>query len=58
MKLRERVRALEQELAAEEPWRLVFVANGADREAAVERYRETTGYQGMVVCMDEADARL
>ena len=58
MNLRERVRAMEKVLAPEEAYRLIFVADGADQEAEIARYRDETGYRGMVICMDETDARL
>lgn len=58
MNLRERLRALEQILEPEEAYRVIFVAEGADQAAETVRYREETGYRGMVICMDETDARL
>jgi len=58
MNLRERVRAMERVLAPEEAYRLIFVADGADQAKETARYREETGYQGMVICMDETDAQL
>lgn len=58
MNLRERLHALEQALDPQEAYRVIFVADGADQAAAIERYREETGYRGHVVCMDEADTKL
>lgn len=58
MNLRDRLRALEQVLQPSEAYRVIFVANGADQAAEIARYRLATDYQGMVICMDEADARL
>lgn len=58
MDLRERLRALEHALGPQEAYRVIFVADGADQAKETARYREETGYQGMVICMDEADARL
>lgn len=58
MNLRERLRALEQVLQPSEAYRVIFVAEGVDQAAEIARYRAETGYQGMVICMDETDARL
>lgn len=58
MNLRERVRAMEQALDPDEAYRLLFVADGADQEAEIARYRQETGYRGTVICMDETDVRL
>lgn len=58
MNLRERLRALEQVLEPTEAYRVIFVVAGADQVAETARYREQTGYRGMVICMDETDARL
>lgn len=58
MNLRERLRALERVLEPTEAYRVIFVAGGADQAAETARYREETGYRGMVICMDETDARL
>jgi len=58
MKLRDRVRALEQIMSPEEAYRLLFIADDADEAAEIARYRETTGYRGPVICINETDARL
>ena len=58
MNLRDRLRALEHALEPQEAYRVIFVADGADQVAETARYREETGYQGMVICMDETDAQL
>jgi len=58
MNLRERLRALEQVLEPHEAYRVIFVAEGADQAKETARYREETGYQGTVICMDETDAQL
>lgn len=58
MNLRERVRALERVLQPDEAYRLLFAADGADQVAEIAKYREQTGYQGPVICLDETDARL
>lgn len=58
MNLRERLRALEHTLEPQEAYRVIFIADGADQAVETARYREETGYRGMVICIDETDARL
>ena len=42
----------------EDAYRLLIVPDGADPEAEREAYRERTGYQGPIILLSEADARL
>jgi DNA integrity scanning protein DisA with diadenylate cyclase activity len=58
MNLRERLRALERTLEPQSAYLVIFVADVADQAAETARYRLETDYQGMVICMDETDARL
>lgn len=58
MSIKDRLRTLENAIAPKDPFRVVFIPNGADPLAARERYRKETGYSGVVVVMDEADGEL
>lgn len=58
MSLHERVKALEQSTLQGDPIRVIVVPDQADTTEAIAKYRDETGYRGMVVCLDETDARL
>lgn len=58
MSLHERVKALEQSALQGDGMRVIVVPDPAHGDEEVAKYREETGYRGIVVCMDEADARL
>ena len=58
MRLLERMAKLEKVLGTLDTFRVIYVADGADKTAARDRYREETGYRGIIVVMDEADRAL
>jgi hypothetical protein len=58
MTLKNRLRLLEKIVGRLDVFRVIFVSNDADKEAARDRYREETGYRGLIVVMDETDRAL
>lgn len=38
--------------------RVIVVPDTANRGEEIAKYRDDTGYRGIVVCLDETDARL
>ena len=56
--LNERVRQLEDRLGQQDPMRVICMDEHADPAEVMKRYRQETGYRGIVVAMDEADLAL
>ena len=56
--LTDRVARLEGRRIQQDPMRVICVDEQADRDEAVKRYQQETGYRGIVVAMDEVDAAL
>lgn len=58
MTIKNRLLLLERAIGRLDVFRVIFVANDADKEMARDRYREETGYRGIIVVMDETDHEL
>ena len=58
MSIKNRLQLLEKALGRVDVFRVIYVADGADKAAARESYREETGYHGIVVVMGETDREL
>lgn len=58
MSIKNRLRLLEKVIGCWDAFRVIFVANNADKKAEHEQYRTKTGYQGIVVVMDDTDRAL
>ena len=58
MSIKNRLRLLEKVIGCWDAFRVIFVANKADKNVEREQYRAETGYQGVVVVMDETDRML
>jgi hypothetical protein len=56
--LAERLAKLEERMGQKDPMLAICVDEHADRDEAIKRYRQETGYRGIVVAMDEADMAL
>jgi hypothetical protein len=56
--LTERIARLEQQRVQGDPMRVICVDEHADWDEAIKRYRQETGYRGIVVAMDEVDMAL
>ena len=56
--LTDRLAKLEERMGQQDPVRAICVDEHADRDEAVQRYRQETGYRGIVVAMDEVDMAL
>lgn len=56
--LTDRLAKLEERMGQQDPMRVICVDEGADREEALKRYRQETGYRGIVVALDETDRAL
>lgn len=56
--LTDRVARLEGRRVQQDPLRVIYIAENADRGDAAQRYRQETGYRGIVVAMDEVDCGL
>lgn len=56
--LTDRLAKLEERMGQQDPVRVVCVDEHADRDEAMKRYRQETGYRGIVVAMDEVDMAL
>lgn len=56
--LTDRLAKLEERMEQQEPMRVICVDEHADRGEALKRYRQETGYRGIVVAMDEVDMAL
>lgn len=54
----ERLAKLEERMGQQDPMRSICVDELTDRGEAVQRYRQETGYRGIVVAMDEVDMAL
>lgn len=58
MSIKNRLRLLEKVIGCWDAFRVISVANDADQNAEREYYRTETGYQGVIVVMDETDRML
>lgn len=56
--LTDRLAKLEARLVQQDPMRVIDLAEHADYDETVKRYRQETGYRGIVVAMSEADRAL
>lgn len=56
--LTERLARLEERMGQQDPVRVICVDEQTDFGEAVKRYRQETGYRGIVVPMDEVDMAL
>lgn len=54
----DRLAKLEERLGRPDPMRVINVDEHADRDEALENYRQRTGYRGIVVVLDEQDMAL
>jgi hypothetical protein len=58
MSLRERLRQLERAADPSDVLRVIFLPDGADKEAEYQRQRNELGARGPLVIMDETDRAL